>query len=653
MQASVTQEVVWALDARLDAPVRRALDDVARDWRHVFSVAPIVGEAGLGEEPVLAVGAGPIEELTGHRGDFAPEEHEVVLRPGRGRAAGRAVLCIDGGGTRGIIYAVYAFSERVLGVDPFWFWTDQELVPRSEIGLEHGFAFRRSAPRFRWRGWFIDDEGLLAAWAPSRQSAHGVSLDAWDAVFETLLRVGGNLVVPGAYVFPDEPQLALASARGLAIGQHDDAPLGLSRERWPGQFPISWQHNRGLLTDAWRESIAAFGEHEVVWTVGLRGIRGQPFQTDEGLGRAGRVGVLTAVLAKQADLVRQVRPNDDIIAGLRMDGVEPGEAVRIALPEGAIPVWADEGHGRLRDTSLAPGQGINYHVALSDEVSSQLTEMVHPALIQAEFRRAVAAGSTEYLMLDVSDVRNHALTSQFAMHLAWEAEVDIEDLWLTWAAHHAGEHAARFKELWQCYFETLWTFRDGLPECPRDMGYHRLARSILRAAAETSLDGDFPVFRPGLHYTVTHPSSGHRTWRSFIERTARGAEAMQPKLDALLAGADAFLGRIDPQRRGFVHDHLLTQVALHAEGNRMLGAVARAVLHGDGPAARTELAAAREHALDGQRVLRRGDRGRWQDWYRGDQYVRAGDTLAMIDVHMDRLLRGGQPYLGHLRLGAP
>lgn len=653
MQASVTQEVVWALDARLDAPVRRALEDLARDWRHVFSAAPIVEEVRPGAEPILAVGPGPVEELTGHRGVFAPEEHEVVLRSGRGLAEGRRVLCVDGGGPRGLIYAIYAVSERVLGIDPFWFWTDQELAPRTEIKLEHGFAFRRTAPRFRWRGWFVDDKELLTAWAPSRQSAHGVSLDAWDAVFETLLRVGGNVVVPGAYVFPDEPQLALASARGLAIGQHRDAPLGLSKERWPSQFPISWQRNRGLLTDAWRESIAAFGDQEVVWTVGLCGTPGQPFQVDGDLDHAGRADVFTTVLAKQVDLVRQTRPGDDIVFDLRMDGVELAEAPHVALPQGVIPIWADDGHGRLRDTSLAPGQGVDYHVALTDEVASQLTEMVHPALIQAELGRAAAAGSTEYLMLDVSDVRNHALTSQFAMRLAWDSEVDVEGLWLAWAARYAGDHAVPFKALWQRYFETLWTFRDGRPERPRDMGYHRMARSILRAAAETSLDGDFPVFRPSLHYAVAHPSSGHRTWRSFIERTARGAEAVQPTLDALLADADAFLGRIAPHRRGFVHDHLLTHVALHAEGNRMLGAVARAVLHGESPSARAELVAAREHALDGLRVLRRGERGRWQDWYRGEQYVRAGDTLAMIDVHLDRLLHGRQPHLRDARLGAP
>ncbi len=47
-------------------------------------------------------------------------------------------------------------------------------------------------PRFRYRGWFINDEDLLTGWKPDRAS--GFSLEIWDKIFETLPRLKGNMI---------------------------------------------------------------------------------------------------------------------------------------------------------------------------------------------------------------------------------------------------------------------------------------------------------------------------------------------------------------------------------------------------------------------------------------------------------------------------
>ncbi|WP_369671601.1 glycosyl hydrolase 115 family protein, partial [Enterococcus faecium] len=53
--------------------------------------------------------------------------------------------------------------------------------------------FSQHLPDFqtKYRGWFVNDELLVAAWQD-----HDSKDYVWDRIYETLLRVGGNLVVP-------------------------------------------------------------------------------------------------------------------------------------------------------------------------------------------------------------------------------------------------------------------------------------------------------------------------------------------------------------------------------------------------------------------------------------------------------------------------
>jgi hypothetical protein len=36
-----------------------------------------------------------------------------------------------------------------------------------------------------------------------KASTRGIALSTWDMVFETTLRLKGNMVVPGTWIFPD------------------------------------------------------------------------------------------------------------------------------------------------------------------------------------------------------------------------------------------------------------------------------------------------------------------------------------------------------------------------------------------------------------------------------------------------------------------
>ena len=194
------------IDPSEPAALRRAAADLASDMSKVFGATPaVVGSSDAASSSAVHVC------LSARSCDG--------LRPGGAEVlAIRAVpggVMLTGSDLRGAIYAVYEFSRRFLGVDPFYYWNDHEPARMVSVRIPADASIQDGPPQFRYRGWFINDEDLFTGWKPD--PASGFSLELWDKIFETLLRVKGNMIVPGTFLFPDEPQVAAASERGLII----------------------------------------------------------------------------------------------------------------------------------------------------------------------------------------------------------------------------------------------------------------------------------------------------------------------------------------------------------------------------------------------------------------------------------------------------
>ncbi len=130
------------------------------------------------------------------------------------------------------------------------------------------------APIFKYRGFFINDEDLLTGWASGeKKDKTGISLAVWDKIYETILRLKGNMVAPGTWIFPDDPQVKLAASRGLIVTQHHAIPLGLNVARWPKDVPYNYSTHPEVLERAWKNAVNAYlPDQQVLWSVGLRGL---------------------------------------------------------------------------------------------------------------------------------------------------------------------------------------------------------------------------------------------------------------------------------------------------------------------------------------------------------------------------------------------
>ena len=121
--------------------------------------------------------------------------------------------------TRGLMYGALAVSREVLGIDDFWYFMDTPIQKQPTVIWSD---FSQHLPDFqtKYRGWFVNDELLIADWQDHDSKAY-----VWDRIYETLLRVGGNLIVPGT---DKESRFHRAGARdmGLIIAHHHAEQIG-------------------------------------------------------------------------------------------------------------------------------------------------------------------------------------------------------------------------------------------------------------------------------------------------------------------------------------------------------------------------------------------------------------------------------------------
>jgi hypothetical protein len=566
------------------APLRKAVADLESDMRKVF------GPGRPGDPSRILVST---TTLT------TPESFRIQTQ-------GNTVL-LTGADVRGTIYAIYEFCHRFLGVDPFWYWTDHEPARRKSVTVPAGFVLEEK-PGIRYRGWFINDEDLLTGWKPGTADKTGIALEVWDRVFEAILRLKGNMIVPGTFIFPYEPQVRAAGERGLVVTQHHIEVLGLNTWRWPDDQPYSIFSAPQLLINAWRNSMREYAPgQEVIWTLGYRGRHDRPFWIDDKLAGnddAGRAKAIRTAIDKQLEIVRADRKNPYFIMNAWMEAVPLVQKGFLKIPDGITLVWPDGGNGLIRDEGhIAKGQGVYYHTAMLSGRHNQFTEMVSPDRIRREIGRAIAAGASEYLLDNTSDIRPVVLTTRALMELAWNPKANLNTFIDRWSREEFGDKAASaVAACYRAYFDAPARFGKGEDEVMADNLYHTLAKQLARrAAGEKQVTGRL---LPGFA-DLNVQAKG-------LAVICREADARWTKLEAMARQAQRL---VPAARRDFFLGHVLTQIAIHRHANLML-------LH----TAEGDLKAALRDVDAQQAAFRAAEYGKWKDFYRGDLFVNVNLT---------------------------
>ncbi|HEV2273967.1 MAG TPA: glycosyl hydrolase 115 family protein, partial [Acidobacteriaceae bacterium] len=585
----------------------------------------------------------------------------------------QAIACLTGADMRGAIFAIYQFSQQYLGVDPMYLWTDTQPQRRTSITLPAGFAHVFPSPVFRYRGFFPNDEDLLTGWIPAAKGQQaGISLKVWDNIFETTLRLKGNIIVPGTWIFPDDAQVQAAAARGLIVNQHHAIPLGVNVARWPRDVPYNFSTHPEVLERAWTNAVAAYkpGE-EILWSVGLRGLSDSSYSTldpsvrdnDPLLGQR-----VSAAIADQMRIVRARYPDAQFVTDLWQEGARLMQEGYLKIPREVTLVWADTGYGDMQDGGkVAAGQGAYFHVAMMNGQANQLSEMVPVSVIQSELGRYIKAGATAYFLVNTSDIRPVAMTTRAVMDIAWGGlPADTTDadgaFYRRWATEEFGaKSAGALAQVYKEYFAApslrgsrgpagLTSAGNAPPaplnfsSVPREEGdqhYHSEARQLILDRLSEHQVIAVPSQSPKWTQPRVMPVLDETAQKARIARDIEECAAAQPRWDAVWNHALAAKSLVDPDRRDYYQAEVLTMITINRESNRMLLDLARSLEDADAGRAERALteADAALKALDTiQASMTVAEYGKWKNWYRGDWLTGVYRTRELV-----------QDYANHLR----
>jgi len=636
-QGGLTINAETVIVERPDAPgpVRKAAEDLAADMEKVFGKRP----------QIAAQASGPAIEIAAPTGG-ATESFSIQSR-------GNHVV-LSGADMRGTIFAIYTFSQEWLGTDPMYYWNDHEPAKKAAIVIRAGLSKNYPSPLFKYRGFFINDEDQLTGWAPGEATDHsGIARPVMDKIFETILRLKGNMVVPGTWTFSSDPQMKWAGERGLILNQHHAIPLGMNVARWPANVPYNYSQHPEILERAWTNAVHGYDpKQEILWSVGLRGLSDTAYNTMdpsvEGNDKLQGERISQAIAA-QMRIVRAVNPNAQFVTDLWQEGARLKQQGYLKIPPEVTTVWADTGYGLIQDKGhVGKGEGMYYHVAMLNGRANQLSEMVPVDRIYSEFGRYIKAGATGYMLLNTSDIRAVSMTAKVVMDTAWGGlpTDGARVTYAAWAKDQFGAGAAdAVSKVWEDYFKAIPKLPSG--DDYGDQIYHTEARQMLMTTMVSppwyNIVGQsakwVPVRILGFNFD---PNYGRDIERDYVATTmARELKVCgeaQAGWDAVLQQAKATQALVPKDRQAYYNAYVLNSIAMNRDGNRMLWLTAdaiKSVQAGDKAKAHREVKEALAAIADIKRMEKSAEYGKWRNWYRGEWLVGVDETREMLE-YFDR-----------------
>lgn len=367
----------------------------------------------------------------------------------------------------GYVYAALQISRRFLGVRDLWFWNDQEFFPRPDAEIPEGFSLHSTPAAVRYRGWFINDEVLLDHWRIDADSD-----EPWRMAFEALLRLGGNLVIPGTDHNAHRYR-QLAADYGLIITHHHAEPLGaqMFARRYPDKIP-SYRKYPAEFEALWTQAVTAQKDTPTIFNIGFRGQGDAPFWADDPTYDTpeSRGALLSRLIRRQYDLVQSIAPGATCCTNLYGEILELYQAGHITLPPDIIRIWADNGYGkmvsrrqgahdpRIRSLPQGPGHhGLYYHVSFYDlQAAGHITTLPNSAeFVVSELTQVLNHGADDLWIINCSNIKPHAYLLSLIARIWQTGKVDAEAYGLAYFSEyydpgHAPSLLACQKRYWSC-----------------------------------------------------------------------------------------------------------------------------------------------------------------------------------------------------------
>ena len=575
---------------------------------------------------------------------------------------GQKKLLVVGSDERATLFGVYHFIEEYLGVDPAYYWSGLEPKKQDRLAW-HEVNIAQNGPTFKFRGWFINDEDLLTEWVHGGGTrkidypyySQVVAPEVITRVLETMLRLRFNLVIPASFVDirnPAEERLvAEASKRGLFVSMHHVEPMGVSafgyQNYWKekGEEPLfSFYSEPEKITETWREYATRWAKYtNVIWQVGLRGIADRPmWMADPGVPQsdAERGAIISDAIRAQSKIIDTLDRRDNPIMSTTLwaEGAGLNQEGHLTFPDSVLIIFSDNSPGwkwqrDFYETKRDPANryGVYYHHQLWGS-GPHLVQAVPVGQTYKMFKKAVEYGSSDYAVMNVSNVREFILGIEASAAMLYSMDAFHSDEFLqNWFRDHFGEAGENVREAYQRFFDSYQIHqKTGTPFLLDGQTRSYGRRLLNRLKMQFNEPGQYrqvlaqeakktAVQTWGSRYlSDMHPARGmppHELIPS-LQRQIRSLEGLEDSIDQVE-------GRLRGDTLQFFRVNLKAQHHILLGLNRWLEAVIQARFaadEGNIKAAHMHLERAvqsLEGIAEAKSMASQG--GKWQHWYRGDR----------------------------------
>ena len=455
------------------AGVIRVVDDVRTDVKKVTGVEPVVTHDQLpaGRDPVIVgtIGKSPLIDriiargkldVRDIRGKWETTIEQVVTDPLPGV---RRAFVIAGSDQRGTIYGAYDLSRQI-GVSPWYFWDDVPAAHHDALYVKPG-RHSQGTPAVKYRGFFINDENpATGTWAPryfgpGKAPGYPGGLNAayYAKVFETMLRLKANYLWPAvwgrAFAEDDPANHATASFYGVVMGTSHEAPMMRGIEEWnrhpTGTGEWSFVRNADAIKAYWRDGIERMRDQNIegVVTLGMRG------NGDVGLPDGNGIELMDSIIDSQRQILQEEGMIDRPQVQTLYKEVQRYWDQGYRPPDDVTVVFCDDNWGNMRKLpspdlpARSGGYGMYYHFDyVGDGRNYKWADTVNLTNTWEQLHLTYASGVNRLWMVNVGDLKNEELPTQFFLDYAWNPSAlpvsELDDWTRDFAAQNFGDKLA-------------------------------------------------------------------------------------------------------------------------------------------------------------------------------------------------------------------
>jgi hypothetical protein len=576
------------------------------------------------------------------------EAHRVFA----GNVGGKPQVILQGADLRGTIYAIYTFSEKVLGVPPLWFFCGWQAVPQTAITMPANLDIRVAPPTVKYRGWFGNDMDLLSKWRKLSPENNVMWLEA-------ALRLKINTIqwsddeIDYSVPYSISPTTKLIHEYGLVNTTPHDCPVNSVLKQW-GDYWRQARHteppeialiNSRALEEFWRYNIesAVKNQLEVLWVIGFRGNGDRPFWTafkDAPASMQARGEIISRMTARQRQMVLDItdNPESPFQTFFYNEGSDLLAQGYLHPPADPNLIWtyvaARRDHYPNTDLQQVP-DGSDRHLGYYfncqfTSTGSHLAPAEGPWKMEANFRYAASKSRypLSFAVVNAGNIREFGFELSAFADMMWDFNRYHTDDYLEkyCATYFGAEHAEAIAKLYQDYYHAFWQQkRNELPFMDRqfvfqDLRYKQAIRSICNVFKRP--------YNPNPLRDIGGEQVEGRTYRivpadngatNQIDAIINGTTASAARFLVVGREADGIYAKLSEAKRQFFNDNLRAYADFMYHLNECLLNLAKAYQTQASDVTRKELVDhARSEFQAADAAIKSTAHGNFKNWYAGD-----------------------------------